>query len=143
MGDAALSIFAVVLLILSSTTGAVAASRVVDGSGASMRPTLCDGSLVTIDRTETPAVGDVVVVNYGSSRVTHRVVRTAPDFDHVDGETVREPGVDYVTAGTNSGGVDVDEVWHTPGRGETIDYADTEQVLGVVDRVIYDGCGPL
>jgi hypothetical protein len=144
MNEVALSLACVTLLVASSTTGALAASTIAVNHGSSMEPTLCDGAILHVDRDATPEIGDVVGAHVsGSSGLTyHRVVRRAPDWDEgPNGQPVRDDGRDYVLSGDGNGDhVDVDRVWHDPHR---VDYTDREQIVGVLDRVLYDGCGPV
>jgi signal peptidase I len=146
MNDVALSAVAVALLVISSSTGAAAASISV-GDGASMEPALCDNSVVVLDREASAGVGDIVVAEYSNQRVTHRVVRLTSTNWEVgpDGTAVERPGYELVTSGDNSTGVDATQVIPAPQTdgGHVVEHADPEQVVGVVDRVLYDGCGPL
>ncbi|WP_205254311.1 S24 family peptidase [Halorubellus sp. JP-L1] len=104
-----------------------------------MQPTLCDNSILVVDRDATPEIGDVVAAQVGDQRTYHRLVRYAPDWDAgPDGLPVCDEGRDLVLRGdNNSDDVDVTHVWHDPHR---VDYTDTEDVVGVVSYILDDGC---
>jgi signal peptidase I len=136
MNELALSLACVALLVTSLTTGAVAASKIATGDGASMEPTLCDGSLVIVDRTATPEVEDVVIAEWRDARLTHRIVG-------FDGRYVN-------LTGDNTDSLDYWRVDDSERRVEFVDNRGGEyarplrsDVAGVVTSVLYDGCGPL
>jgi phage repressor protein C with HTH and peptisase S24 domain len=136
MNDVALSLAAVVLLVASSTTGAVAASRVAVNHGSSMEPTLCDGSILLVDRGNGVEVGDVVAIEWNGTRTYHRVIALDGDDVITEGDNSDNPDW-FDTTGTN----------RTPDRYlggvQPVARPHRSDVLGIVDRVLYDGCGPL
>jgi signal peptidase I len=134
MNETTISLVSIALLVTSSMTGAAAASLSV-GTGASMEPTLCDGSLVLLDRDATPHAGDIVVAQWRDATLQHRV--RGFDGRHVN------------LTGDNTTSLDR---WNVEGTNRTIDYRDKagayarplrKDIVGVVDLVLYDGCGPL
>jgi len=136
MNDATISLVFIALLVASSTTGALVASHVVEGDGNSMRPGLCDGSLVVVDRGASPDAGDVVVAKWRDATLTHRVVGFDGRYVNLTGDNTRS--LDY---------------WKVNGADRHVEFTDIEggeyarplrrDVVGVVDHVLDDGCGPV
>jgi signal peptidase I len=101
------------------------------GSGTSMQPALCDGSVLVVDETEHAERGDVVVVEQlTGGRVIHRVA--AATDEHV------------VTWGDNRAEPDVVRAYAVREDGSreqvSTQVPDREDVRGVVVAVLSDGC---
>jgi ABC-type arginine transport system ATPase subunit len=104
-----------------------------DGAGSSMRPTLCDGSVVVLDESASVDVGDIVAYDRGAARVgLHRAVAVTDEHVVTMGDNRDEP--DLLTP-------DRDETADVVTRGARLGYPDREDVLGVVVLVVDDGCG--
>lgn len=110
---------------------AISPLTVVHGSGDSMRPALCDGSVVVVDETLEPDRGDVVVVeSLTGGRVTHRVAAATDEHVVTWGDNRAEPDV---TRGY---------VVREDGSREHVStqVPDREAVVGVAVAVVDDGC---
>jgi hypothetical protein len=128
-------VLASVVLVATISLGTPYA--VAFGSGSSMEPALCDGSVAIVDERLEPDVGDIVAFDRMSgSRVLHRVVATTDE--HV------------VTMGDNRSRLDLLDVRGTsrtadiaagdgPSRTRRA-YPHHEDVVGVVVAVLSDGC---
>lgn len=110
---------------------AISPFGVAFGSGDSMQPSLCDGSVSIIDESEHAERGDVVVVeSLTGTTVIHRVA-TSTD-EHV------------VTWGDNRAEPDVIRMFRVREDGSreqvSMQVPDREDVRGVVVAVVDDGC---
>lgn len=135
MNDATISMVAVVLLVSSSTTGAYAATHLAVNHGGSMEPTLCDNSVLLVDRDATPHVGDIVALDTGKSMTYHRLVNVDGQDLIIRGDHNPHESHDMVYADEVPRGPDLER------PDPPLAYPHRTDVLGVVSAVLYDGCG--
>jgi signal peptidase I len=114
---------------------AISPFDVAFGSGDSMQPSLCNGSVLVVDETVEPDVGDIVVRDSGSDYVIHRAVAVTDEHVLTMGDA--EDRVDMVDV---TGTDETADLVVPGGREHRLAYPHHEDVRGVVVAVVDDGC---
>jgi hypothetical protein len=123
---------ATIVAVVLVAAVAISPFGIVHGSGDSMRPALCDGSVSIVDERLEPDVGDVVLVDVDGDRTRMHEAVLVTD-EHV------------VTRGSNDDDLDLlladrDETADRVVDGIRMRYPERDDVVGVVVAVVDDGC---